>query len=324
MSFSRWLTCAATSLLTVFGAAAAIGQSAAPSCPPQMAQPTPEQIQAAASTARDRGALWRLTRDGRASYLFGTIHVGKLDWVMPGPQVREALKVTDTLALEIDPTDAAMAARMARPQGDAPLPTLPAALKTRLARGFDAACLPAQMRPALEAQHPVMQAMTLTALEARWVGLDVGFAQEFALAGFARAAQRRIVSLETPESQFAALVPKDAAELNKAIASLLDQLDKGAGRRTIARLAAAWERGDLDEMAAYERWCECVLDDADRQLMARLLDERNPGLADRIDALHREGTRVFAGVGALHMVGPKALPQLLRERGFQVERIAYR
>jgi uncharacterized protein YbaP (TraB family) len=324
MSFSRWLTRAAVSVLTVFGATPAVGQSAAASCPPRMAQPTPEQIQAAAAAARDRGALWRLTRDGRTSYLFGTIHVGKLDWVMPGPQMREALSATDTLALEIDPTDAAMATRMARPQGDAPLPTLPAPLKQRLARGFDAACLPAPMRPALEGQHPVMQAMTLTALEARWEGLDVGFAQEFALAGFARASQRRIVSLETPESQFAALMPNDAAELNKALGSMLDQLEKGTGRRTIARLAAAWERGDLDDMAAYERWCECVVDDADRKQMARLLDERNPGLAERIDALHREGARVLAGVGALHMVGPKALPQLLRERGFQVERVTYR
>lgn len=324
MARSKWLMRVAASALALFGAAAAIGQSTAPKCPPQVAPPTPEQIQAAAGAARDRGALWRLTRDGRTSYLFGTIHVGKLDWVMPGPQMREALKTTDTLALEIDPTDAAMASRMARPQGDAPLPALPAPLKQRLSRGFDAACLPAQMRPALEGQHPLMQAMTLTALEARWEGLDVGFAQEFALAGFARAAQRRIVSLETPESQLAALMPKDAAELDKTIASLLDQLEKGAGRRTIARLAAAWERGDLDEMAAYERWCECVLDEADRKQMARLLDERNPGLAERIDALHREGARVLAGVGALHMVGPKALPQLLRERGFQVERVAYR
>jgi uncharacterized protein YbaP (TraB family) len=324
MSMFTGLMRVAAGAFAVFGATAAIGQVAVVNCPPQVAPPTPEQIQAAAGAARDRGALWKLTREGRTSYLFGTIHVGKLDWVMPGPQMREALKATDTLALEIDPTDAAMASRMARPQGDAPLPALPAPLKQRLARGFDAACLPLAMRPAVEGQHPVMQAMTLTALEARWEGLDVGFAQEFALAGFARAAQRRIVSLETPESQFAALMPKDTAELNRTIGNMLDQLEKGAGRRTIARLAGAWERGDLEEMGAYERWCECVIDDADRRQMARLLDERNPGLADRIDALHQGGARVFAGVGALHMVGPKALPQLLRERGFQVERIVYR
>jgi uncharacterized protein YbaP (TraB family) len=169
----------------------------------------------------------------------------------------------------------------------------------------------------------MMQVMTLAVLEARWEGLDVGYAQEFVLAGFGRAAQRRVVSLETPEGQLDALMPRTVPELQQAVASALDQLEQGNARRTIARLAAAWERGDLDELAAYERWCDCMKDDSDRQQMARLLDDRNPGLAERIDALHRDGARVFAGVGALHMVGPKALPALLRAKGFQVERVAF-
>ncbi len=297
-------------------------QSPAAACPPQMQAPTNDQIQAAAQAARDRGALWKLTRDGRTAYLFGTIHVGKLEWVMPGPKVRAALTASDTLALEIDPTDAQMIERMARATAGAPV-ALPAALKARIAKGFDGACLPAQVRPALDAQHPVMQAMTLSVLEARWEGLDVGYAQEFMLAGAARAAQRRIVSLETPELQIAALMPQDSAELPKMIEGMLDQLERGSGRRAIARLAAAWERGDLDDMAAYERWCDCVLDASDRRQLARLIDDRNPGLADRIAALHAEGARLFAGVGALHMVGPQGLPSLLVARGFAVERIMY-
>ena len=89
----------------------------------------------------------------------------------------------------------------------------------------------------------------------------------------------------------------------------------------MARLAAAWERGDLDEIADYARWCECVANDKDRQLMQRLNDDRNPALADGIEALHREGRQVFAAVGALHMTGPQALPTLMRARGFAVQRV---
>lgn len=306
--------------LAAFGAQA---QNAPAACPPQLQPPTAEQLQAAQQKARDRGALWKLTRDGRTSYLFGTIHVGKLDWAMPGPRLREALRTTDVLALEIDPTDAAMMARIAKPAPSSVPSALGDAHRRRLARGLDAACLPREVRPAIDRQHPVMQTMTLAVLEARWEGLDVGYSQEFVLAGFARAAQRRIVSLETPELQIDALMPRTAAELQHTIGSALDQLERGSARRTIARLAAAWERGDFDELAAYERWCECVLDAGDRRQMARLLDERNPGLADRIEALHRDGARVFAGVGALHMVGPQALPALLRAKGFQVERVPF-
>ena len=53
-----------------------------------------------------------------------------------------------------------------------------------------------------------------------------------------------------------------------------------------------------------------------------MLDDRNPGLADGIDRLHREGRRVFAAVGALHMAGPRGLLRLLAARGFTVERLA--
>ena len=57
--------------------------------------------------------------------------------------------------------------------------------------------------------------------------------------------------------------------------------------------------------------------------MRKLNDERNPPLADGIEAQHSQGQRVFAAVGALHMTGPQALPLLMAQRGFQVERVRF-
>jgi hypothetical protein len=57
----------------------------------------------------DRGMLWRIERDGRTSWLYGTIHVGRGDWVRPGPTIQKALTQSDTLALEIDSRDEATA-----------------------------------------------------------------------------------------------------------------------------------------------------------------------------------------------------------------------
>jgi len=312
-----WAIAAALSPAAAQTAAPTSAPSTKRSCPPPATAPTPAQLQAAAAQARDRGLLWRLERDGRASYLYASIHVGKLEWALPGPQLRAALRATDTLALELDIGDPQIVARMKAPDGSVP-PALPSALRERLARQADAACVPIEL---LSAMHPVMQAVSLVVLAARWQGLDPGYAQEFVLSGFARAGQRRVVSLETPEAQMAALIPQDPAEAERMVAQVLDQLEQGSVQRMIARLARAWERGDLAEIAHYEVWCECVADDEDRAQMRRLNDERNPGLADGIAALHREGRSVFAAVGALHMTGPRALPALLVQRGFSVERI---
>ena len=326
IAFAGWLGAAARRLAGLLGLlavqSAALAATPDVGCPPALPTPTADEVQAAAAQTRDRGALWRLTRDGRSSYLYGTIHVGRPPWTVPGPQLRAALGATDVVALEIDPTDPQMAMRLIAPAA-APA-TLDTALRERLARRLEAACLPAPAHAAVAGQHPALQAITLAVLEARWEGLDAGYGQEFMLASLARTAQRRVVSLETPESQLAALLPRDEAELRHMLTQALEQLERGQGRRAIARLAAAWERGDLDDLADYERWCDCVTDEADRRALTRLLDERNPGLAEGIDALHRTGSRVLAAVGALHLVGPKALPALLRERGFAVERVAYR
>jgi uncharacterized protein YbaP (TraB family) len=288
-----------------------------PACPPQAQAPTPQQLQAAGAQARDRGLLWRISRDGRHSYLYGSIHVGKLEWAFPGPQVRKALLAVDTVALEIDVGDPQMAARMQLPAGSA-APTLTPALRERLARQADAACIP---RAALAGLHPVLQAVTLSVLAARWQGLDPGYAQEFVLSGLARSAQRRVVSLESPELQLAALIPPDAAGAERLVAEMVEQIEQGSTQRVIGRLAAAWERGDLTEIGDYERWCDCVASADDRAQLRRLNDDRNPALADGIEALHRGGRSVFAAVGALHMTGDKALPALLAQRGFSVERL---
>jgi hypothetical protein len=189
-----------------------------------------------------------------------------------------------------------------------------------LQRQVELACLPTG---ALATVHPVMQTVTLAALAGRWDGLDPAYAQEAALAGHARASQRQVLSLETPELQVAALVPEEADRAQAVLDQALDQLETGRLRRQLGVLADVWERGDLDRLQRYESWCDCVRDDEDRSFLRRLNDDRNPGLADRIDVLHREGRRAFAAVGALHLTGPQALPALMRQRGYEVERVPF-
>jgi uncharacterized protein YbaP (TraB family) len=278
--------------------------------------PTAEQVQAAQREARDRGFLWRISKQGRTSYLYGTLHVGKLPWVFPGPRLRTALAATDTLALELDVTDPEL---MRNPPAAATAPlTIPDAMRTRLARQIGAACLPEQ---ALQKFHPLMQAITLTVLSARWEGLDAAFAQEVVLANAARAQQRPIVALESAQAQMALLLPSDPDEARHLLDQALDQLERNRTRPLLKRMADAWADGRLSELEDYAKWCECADNAEDRAFLRRLNDDRNAPMAERIDAMHAQGKRVLVAVGALHMTGEQGLPRLMAARGYTVERL---
>lgn len=284
------------------------GPPGASTCPPPLDTSVPAR-------GDDRGLLWRISRDGRVSFLYGTVHVGKPAWQVLGPQTQAALRAADTLALEVDPTDPAVLAAL---EDKTPAPALPEALRKRLIAATERACVPLL---ALANLHPVLQATTLTVLDARWLGLDPNHSMEMLLVQRAKAQRKRVVSLETAEQQKQALVPAEAAEALALIEQTLDQLDSLVSRRVLERMVRAWERGDLDTLERYEDWCECAATDDERAFLRRLNDERNVPLADRIASLHGQGRRLFAAVGVLHMTGPAALPRLLAERGFKVERM---
>ena len=281
------------------------------SCPP------PLPTQASTAPERDRGLLWRISRDGRSSYLFGTLHVGKPAWRRFGPQLNAALRNADVLALEIDPSDPELANALAELQ---PTGVLPDALQKRLDEAYARACVAPE---SLATLHPVLQATTLMVMEARWLGMDASLAMEQLLVAQVRGSGRRVVSLETVAQQKAVLVPADPDDALSVLEQSLTQLEDKSSRRVLHRLSQLWEKGDLAALDDHGSWCECANSDEDKAYMRKLNDERNPPLADGIEAQHRLGKRVFAAVGALHMTGPQALPLLLAQRGFKVERVRF-
>jgi len=296
--------------------------AAAADCPPQAQAPSAEQVQTGLREAQDRGLLWRVSKGDQLGWLYGTLHVGRLAWAFPGPRITQALLAADTVALELDFSDPAImqafgqavAALQQRLAGH----PLPAPLLARLAALAKADCLASA---GFDAQPALLQVLALTVLAARRDGLDPAFAQEFSLGGFARAAGKALVSLENPAAQLAALAPDDPAEMAAAVGQMLDQIEQGQARRVLGQAAAVWARGDLEALTRYGDWCACLLTETDRAQMRRLNDARNPALADAITALLGQGKRVFAAVGALHMTGEQALPRLLAQRGWRVERI---
>lgn len=312
----RWLALACLTL-----ALQAQGQPAAADCPPS-AGPSAEALARASEQARDRGFLWRIRKDGRTSWLYGTVHVGRLEWVFPGPRVSEALHASEVAAFELDFSHAAVVQRLqeglAAAASDPTAPRLPDDLAKRLRRQMQAACAPAGLEQALP---PEVLGATLAMMAGRRDGLDVAYAIDPALAQIARRAGKALVSLETPELQIDVLRSKSAAELRENMDKMLGDLERGRVRPLLRRVADAWAQGRAAELSGYRSWCECARTPQERQALKALLDDRNGPMAERIDALHASGKTVFAAVGSLHMFGPSALPALMAARGYEVAQI---
>lgn len=287
-------------------------------CPPAAEQPSPEAIQDAVLNASDHGFLWRISKDGRTSFLYGTLHVAKFEWMFPGPSVMQALIATDTVALELDVMDADIQGRMTRGMAASPSTALPASLVQRMRQQADAVCVPYDSIARLS---PELQITTLTVMVGRGAGLDPSYAIDAVLAGIGHGANKKMVSLETPEAQLRMLQMKDAQETIAFVQNSLDELEAGRSGSMLRRIAEVWANSDYAEMSRFKEWCDCLDTGIEREMMRRLLDDRNPGLAKRIDALHMSGKQVFAAVGSLHMFGPAGLPTLMAKRGYRVERV---
>ncbi len=286
-------------------------------CPPSTGLPAAEQIAALQAAAQDHGVMWKLTRDGHVSWLYGSLHLGKLAWAFPGPALMRAWSTTDVLAPELDLADPKTQAELLD-AGKADGEPLPPGLQKRLDAQIQAACLPPE---GLAAYHPLLRLSMLTGLIARRDGLDPAYGQDAMLAGLAHASGRPVVALETAKSQMEVLLGGSPQDTREALEEGLGLLEQDRVRAGMLKLAKAWARGDLATIAAYEQWCDCVHSEADRRDLRRLNDERNGPIARRIAALHASGQRVLAVVGALHMTGDAALPKLLAAQGFEVERV---
>lgn len=293
--------------------------AAAPVCMPAVTMPTPVEMQALARNAQDRGLLWRISHGERSSWLYGTMHVGKRDWMIPGRSIVRAMAGADTLALEINALDPEVGKALAqglKARDDAP--ELAAALTARLALQRQQACA-----PELAALRPEVQVLGLIAMTGRSHGLDAQYGVDMMLAGMATGMRKPVVSLETVQTQLDELVSDDPVKIEEAVSDGLKQLESGVAPEMIQLLADTWAEGHQEKLENYADWCDCANTVRERAQLKSMLDERNLGMADGIVQLLQQGQSVFAAVGALHMVGPQGLPMLLRKQGYQVERVRF-
>lgn len=282
-----------------------------------------QNTSATTSPSADGGALFKI-QDGRHTlYLFGTIHVGADNFYPLAPRVMQALAQAPAIALEIDPQKIpAMQAAVLQygfyPQGK----TYLTELSLPLLRQTQAALQKYHVAPeAIARFRPWMLASLLTVQEFDSKGYRAELAVDSHLADIARQHKQPVIELEGATTQLALFGALSEQEQNLLLEDTIKELDDPDSAAKMVDLAQFWRSANLPGLQA-------LLDEmaSDKSFVGRftkevLLDQRNPLLADSIAALLKRQDGVFAAIGILHLVGPTAVPTLLEQRGYMVERM---
>jgi uncharacterized protein len=275
-----------------------------------------------APTVQAQGAaqhmLWSVEGTPNRMYLLGSVHLLRADDELPAAML-EAYERSDTVVMEIDMTTLDEAEIQAATMELAMLPPgerlsdllddeAYAELERRLAKlGFSAAMF--------ETVRPWMMAMTLAQLMMGQMGLEPEHGVESRLTLRAIEDGKPLVGLETMREQFEIFARLSAEEERDFLVHTLDEWDEAEAE--LDRMMAAWKTGDVDVMT------EMLLEgfEAYPDLYEAITVTRNRAWMPQLEALLQGEQDVLVVVGALHLVGPGSVVDLLEQAGYEVRQL---
>jgi uncharacterized protein YbaP (TraB family) len=259
-------------------------------------------------------AWWRVKGAHGTVYLLGSVHVMKPNVSWESPRLKAALDASDELYLEVaNADDAAAMAPLAMQFGLDPAHPLSTklskedvALLDTVAKGLG---LPGEAM--LEPMQPWLVSAMLKD------GYDPKSGIDLKLLADSRREQKKVMGFETMTDQLHMMADVPQSEQVAMLHEQLTELDKTAA--DINALVTAWERGDVEKIAAIDNQ-ELAVKHPDEY--KRMVVDRNARWAATLDGLLKDpstGT-VFVVVGAGHLAGPDSLLKMLEKDGYKVVR----
>jgi uncharacterized protein YbaP (TraB family) len=270
-----------------------------------------------------RGALYRVRHQGNTTYLFGTIHVGKPAFFPLEGEVTRALTRSSKLVVELDVRNGesfqqAVQKHGVYAAGDSIDKHLSAESLHQLRQALDKSGIPFEN---IARMKPWLVTNLLLGLDLERNGFQRSQGIEFFLLSFAKEQTKTVQELESAEYQFSLYDDMTQAEQEQYLRENLAQLSDGNALRKARAMIDAWAsaNGKALEEVLRESLNEKTISSEFMQRV--LLDKRNPEMANKIETLLKNDETTFVGVGLLHLIGDTGVPGLLRERGYEVEKL---
>ncbi len=273
-----------------------------------------------AGSAAGAPAMWAVKDADTTIYLFGAMHVLEPTANWRTPAFDAAYARSSAVWFETDVTalsDKAKMAEIVKAYGVDPDHPLSGKLSPEARATLGARLAAANVSQAgMERMRPWMAALILTVLPIHAQGFETKSGADSVVNRSAAADAKTIRAFEAPEAQarFLAELP-EAVQVQLLEDSLRDDQRPLTEMKSIQ---AAWLSGDLATLGPLlvkEMQAERPA------LYDVLIRKRNLAWTEVIAAeMAKPGTEMV-DVGALHMVGPDGLPELLKAKGFTVERV---
>jgi len=272
----------------------------------------------AQSTDR-RGFLWEVRKGKQVAWLFGTIHVGRPEFYPLPPSRLAQVKRADAIVLEADVSDSARAITATQKYAQyAPgAPGLDTRLSPALRQRIETVLSRNQLDPApMMRMKPWMLANVLALFEAAQAGYVPALSVEAYLMRVAKTDSKPILEFEGIEQQFELFENAPWATQVAFLEDALKAVETRGARRELNRIVQAWEtadRGSLERLLVEMR---AQSSPGSRFTIDTILLGRHPQMVRRIETMMADGKNYMFAVGALHLVGPQGLVELLRARGY--------
>ncbi len=259
-----------------------------------------------------QGLLWKIDNgDGGVSYLFGTIHSEDPSVSTLPAVVEKAFMDSDQLVLEVVLDTSMMiytSKAMLFTDGNRLSSVLGQQLFRKAASAMEERGIPERL---LDRMKPWAVATALAMPEMR-----TGMFLDYVLYTRAQEEGMPIHGLETVQEQIGIFEDMSVEDQVAMLEETLQQRDLMEGIFT--ELLQAYRARDLARLV---RINEELMASGNRKLAedlrARLINERNYRMADRLSAYLGAGN-VFVAVGALHLPGEEGILRLLDKRGYTV------
>jgi uncharacterized protein len=270
-------------------------------------------------SARAASPVWAIRGAHNTVYLAGSIHLLRAaDAALP-PALTGAYADSARLVMEIDlarlDPSLALATLMQHGGLAAGTSLREVAGAARYARVSSAAAALELPAASIDQETPWMVALQLTELEYARLGFDPEQGVEQQLLRRARADRKATAGLETLADEMAVFEALTQDAQLRLLDMTLDDLGD-AGDETRAVLLA-WRRGDTARLAA-------LLAHEYRSFPAlydNLVEDRNRHWLPQIERLLQGDENCLIVVGALHLVGPGGLLELLQRDGHKAEQL---